>query len=1001
MTGGLITEAGSVQFPMVRHAAEIGWTPLAPAQALAMRGGEAGLLFQGELEGALRRFNPWMTDSAVRSVVENLQALPPTIDGNRQMLAWLRGERQWYDETEERHRQVRLVDFDNPAANAWHVTWEWRLTPPARKGNRADVMFAVNGVPVAIVEHKNPTDADAIERGVTQLRRYEVETPELMGAAQLFNVTHLLDYWYGVTWNLSRRYMARWKETPEESYRFAVQSFFEPTDFLRTLRDWILFYVEDGETRKTVLRQHQRRAVDRVVARCAAPAKRRGLIWHTQGSGKTFTLLTAARLILESRDRFGASTVVVVVDRRELEGQLAGWVERLLGEMQQQDIAVWRAGTKEHLRELLASDTRGLIISMIHKFEGIEKDANLRDSIYVFIDEAHRSVARELGTYLMAAVPNSTIVGFTGTPIARTEHGEGTFKIFGADDDLGYLDRYTIAESIEDETTLPIRHMIAPSEMTAPAGQLDREFLALAELDGVTDVDELNRVLDRAVGLRTFLTADDRIEKVATFVARHFRENVFPLGYKAFLVGVNREACAKYKRALDKLLPAAWTMPVYSENSDDIVKRPLVAGLQLSDEQEKEVRLTFKRAGDDPKILIVTDKLLTGFDAPLLYCMYLDKPMRDHVLLQAIARVNRPYVDANGVGKRIGLVVDFVGVLRDLKKALQFDSSDVSGVIEDLDLLTRDFQTKMAKARAEYLDAPSDDSDGLVQAVEPSPEYVVRADDDARLEQIVFGRFLSPEAREDFYAVYKELEALWEILSPSAELRDYIRPFRRLAKLYAVVRNAYSNRPDFVADLAHKTQRLVEDSATMHGLGNLTKAVTFDLRTLAALRDEPGSEEAKVFNLVRGFQAEVEREPDLEAVLRPLKERAEQVLKGLEDRTTAGLGAMDMLEAVARDKEDAVAAARESTLPPKAFGVYWTLKDDHALQAAGVGTVDFAQEVQALVSRFPNAAVNMEEQRRLRASLYQPLLKVESGERGRIVKHTLTILLGGATDADM
>ena len=138
---------------------------------------------------------------------------------------------------------------------------------------------------------------------------------------------------------------------------------------------------------------------------------------------------------------------------------------------------------------------------MIHKFEGIEKDANARDNIYVFIDEAHRSVARELGTYLMAALPNSTIVGFTGTPIARTAHGEGTFKIFGADDDQGYLDKYSIAESIEDETTLPIRHMMAPSEMTVPAAQLDREFFALAEMEGVTDVDELNRVLGPGCGV--------------------------------------------------------------------------------------------------------------------------------------------------------------------------------------------------------------------------------------------------------------------------------------------------------------------------------------------------------------------------------------------------------------------------------------------------------------------------------------------------------------------
>ena len=997
MTELSITEAGSVQFPMVRHAAEIGWAPLRPVDALAMRGGEAGLLFRGILEDALHRFNLWMTDDAVRSVVENIHALPPTIEGNRQMLAWLRGERQWYDEAEQRHRQVRLVDFDEPSANVLQVTWEWRLKPPARKGNRADVMFVVNGVPVAIVEHKNPTDADAIERGITQLRRYEIETPELMGAAQLFNVTHLLDYWYGVTWNLSRRYMARWKETQEESYRFAVQSFFEPTDFLHTLRDWVLFYVEDGETRKTVLRQHQRRAVGRIVERCTEATRRRGLVWHTQGSGKTFTLLTAARLVLEAKEEFRNPTVVVVVDRTELEGQLAGWVERLLGEMQQQDIVVSRARSKEELRGLLATDRRGLIISMIHKFEGIEKDANARDNIYVFIDEAHRSVARELGTYLMAALPNSTIIGFTGTPIARTSHGEGTFKIFGADDDQGYLDKYSIAESIEDETTLPIRHMMAPGEMTVPAEQLEREFFALAEMEGVTDVDELNRVLDRAVGLRTFLTADDRIEKVAAFVADHFRENVLPLGYKAFLVAVSREACAKYKQALDALLPPEWTVPVYSENTNDVVERPLVAELQLSEEREKDIRLMFKKASENPKLLIVTDKLLTGFDAPLLYCMYLDKPMRDHVLLQAIARVNRPYVDGEGHSKPIGLVVDFVGVLRELKKALQFDSSDVSGVIEDLDLLMHDFHDKIEEAKATYLDS---DDDGRV--AETRAVYATAGGSaDQLLEQIVYTRFLDTDARKGFFSAYKEIEALWEILSPSAELRDHIDTFRRLTQLYTVVRNAYADRPDFVADLAHKTRRLVEESAAMHGLGNLTKSVTFDVHTLTALRKEYGSDEAKVFNLVRGLQAEVQSEPGLESVLRPLKERAESVLKDLEARTTTGLTALDMLEVLAKEKETAVAAARDSTLPPRAFGVYWTLKDDVALQAAGVSAMEFAEEAQALAERFPNAAVNADEQRRLRTSLYNPLLRVESGERGRVVDQTLTILLGGDTDVDI
>ena len=642
MTEHNLSEADTVQFPMVHHAVEIGWTPLSPQEAREKRGGADGVFFREELETKLAQFNPWMSADAIRQVIERLEAVPLTIEGNRQMLSWLRGERQIFDDDELRSRRVQVVDFDSPAENSLHVTWEWRVNPPARKGNPADVMFVVNGIPVAIVEHKNPKDSNAIERGVSQLRRYEQETPELLAAPQIFNVTHLLDYWYGVTWNVNRRYMARWKQQRDESYRFAVQSFFEPTDFLRTLKEWILFYVEDGETRKSVLRQHQRTAIDKIVARCQDRTKQRGLIWHTQGSGKTFTLLTAARLILENKDQFGSATVILVVDRTELEGQLKGWVERLLGEMQQLDIPLWRANSKAEMQRLLRNDSRGLIISMIHKFEGIDKDANDRDGIYIFIDEAHRSIAKELGTYMMAAVPNATLIGFTGTPIARTEHGEGTFKIFGVDDEQGYLDKYSISESIEDETTLPLRYTLAPSEMVVPAERLNREFFELAADEEITDVEELNRVLDRAVGLRAFLAADDRIEKVAASVAQHFRENVMPLGYKTFLVAVSREACAKYKVALDKHLPPEWSVPVYTENINDSFERPLVAELQLSPEQEEDTRLIFKKADENPKILIVTDKLLTGYDAPLLYCMYLDKPMRDHVLLQAIARGEPP-----------------------------------------------------------------------------------------------------------------------------------------------------------------------------------------------------------------------------------------------------------------------------------------------------------------------------------------------------------------------
>ena len=980
-----ISESGTVQFPMVAHAAGIGWIPVTPDLAKLKRGGEDGTLFRDEVEAALAKFNPWLSNDAIRQIVEKLDAIPPTIEGNREVLAWLRGERQWYDDVEEqRHRRVQLIDFDGPNENTLHVTWEWRLKPPARKGNRADVMFLVNGIPVCIVEHKNPKDGSALDRAITQLRRYEIETPELIAAPQLFNVTHLLDYWYGATWSANRRSMARWKQRRDESYRFAVQAFFEPNEFLRTLQQWILFYVEDGETRKSVLRQHQRIAIDKIIQRCEDSAKRRGLVWHTQGSGKTFTLLTAARLILEDKERFRNATVILVVDRTELEGQLKGWVERLLGEMQQQDIPVWRAGSKAEVQELLQTDKRGLIVSMIHKFEGIDKNTNTRDHIYVFIDEAHRSVAHDLGSYMMAAVPNATIIGFTGTPIAKTEQGEGTFKIFGADDERGYLDKYSIRESIDDETTLPIRHTMAPSEVTVPAERLDKEFFELAESEGVTDIDELNKVLERAVGLRTFLTADDRIAKVAAFIAKHFKESVEPLGLKAFVVGVNREACAKYKRALDALLPPEWSEVVYTENAADVVERPLVAELQLSEQREEDVRALFKKPSELPKILIVTDKLLTGYDAPVLYCMYLDKPMRDHVLLQAIARVNRPYVDAKGIQKRVGLVVDFVGVLRELKKALKFDSEDVSGVIEDLDLLLKDLLAKLERARRDFLDASQVGGESA----------------DERLERVVYGRFLEAEARKVFFDAYKDIEQLWEIVSPAAELRDHIESFKRLAHLYATVRNAYADQVVYGADLAHKTARMVRESASIEGLGSLIKTITFDTRTIDGLRHERGSDEGKVYNLIRGLNKEIDENPDLAPVLVTLKERSDRIRKDLENRIMTGLAAMDQLAALAAERDAALRAAKETGLSPRAFGVYWRLRDDPSLRAADIDAKKLAVEAESLLVRFPNARYNVDEQRQLRAALYRPLLALDQAARSRVIDVIIPVLIDGGEERD-
>ncbi len=440
-----------------------------------------------------------------------------------------------------------------------------------------------------------------------------------------------------------------------------------------------------------------------------------------------------------------------MIDRNELEDQML------------KNLAALGLGNLEHadsiarLNQLLRDDYRGIIVTMIHKFRDMPANLNTRSNIYVLIDEAHRTTGGDLGNFLMAGLPNATYLGFTGTPVDKTAYGKGTFKTFGCEDDQGYLHKYSIADSIEDGTTLPLYYQIAPNEMLVPHETLDKEFLSLAEAEGVADIEELNKILERAVNLKNFLKGKQRVQQVAAFVARHYTQNVEPLGYKAVLVGVDREACALYKHALHQFLPAEYSEVVYTGNNND---SKLLKEFHLDPKRERQIRKSFGKLDQMPKILIVTEKLLTGFDAPVLYAMYLDKPMRDHTLLQAIARVNRPYEnEAQEMVKPHGFVLDFVGIFDKLEKALAFDSDEINAIVKDLKLLKVLFQNKMESKAPEYL--------GLIE----------RNFNDKDVDTLI-EHFRDPERRKEFFKEYKEIEMLYEIISPDAFLRPFIEDSR-------------------------------------------------------------------------------------------------------------------------------------------------------------------------------------------------------------------------------
>jgi type I restriction enzyme R subunit len=594
---------------------------------------------------------------------------------------------------------------------------------------------------------------------------------------------------------------------------------------------------------------------------------------------------------------------------------------------------------------------------MIHKFEGIRANSCLRDNFFVLIDEAHRSTGGDLGNYLMGALPNATLIGFTGTPIDKTAQGRGTFKTFGRDDPEWYLDKYSIRESIEDGTTLKLRHTLAPGEIRVPDAMLEQEFFQLAGTEGIADIDELNRILDRAIRLKTFLKTDSRIERVAQFVAQHFKENVDPLGYKAFLVAVDREACARYKEALDRYLPADWSAAVYTKLTTDVIDRPLVAKHQLPEAREKDVRKAFPKEGELPKILIVTDKLLTGYDAPILYCMYLDKPMRDHVLLQAVARVNRPYEDNRGLKKPCGLVIDFIGVLKELNRAFSFDSKEVSGVIEDLDVLLERFRELMGAPAARFLDAGP-------------------GTPDEQLERQLYEIYFDEERRREFFEFYKEVETLYEILSPDPALRDHIRTYHQLSDLYAALRSEYGSRGGLLTyELGRKTEMLIRQSDSMTGPAGTTRTVEYDAKALAALRRNPQSDTGKVMNLLRDLRTRI-AEDAAQPALRGILERAERIREDFEERQLSTKDALDQIQMLIDEETKAQQEQKRLGMDQQTFAIYWTLQKENL-----PGARELAKEIAAVFERFPNFARSADELRELKAEIYKALLREVSGKR--------------------
>jgi type I restriction enzyme R subunit len=507
---------------------------------------------------------------------------------------------------------------------------------------------------------------------------------------------------------------------------------------------------------------------------------------------------------------------------------------------------------------------------------------------------------------------------------------------------------------------------------------LEREFFDLKETEGISDIDELNGILNRAVKLKEMIKGSDRIDKIAKFVANHFTENVEPMGFKAFLVGVDREACALYKAALDTHLPPDYSRVVFSPSNNDSTE---LKRCHLTEDEEKAVRKAFIKKEENPKILIVTEKLLTGFDAPILYCMYLDKPMRDHVLLQAIARINRPYEDESGLVKPFGFVMDFIGIFDKLKKALAFDSDVVASVIQNIDVLKQLFTTLMRENAPEYL------------------PYARGWDDKAKERAIE--AFKTKDTREQFFKFFKQVQNLYDILSPDAFLRPYIEQYLALAELYALIRNAFSDRVYVDREVTAKTKQLLrketgidfpEFPRAIHELGP---------KELAAIKKSDAPTTAKILNLKRILKEIVSKEGGSKPFVLGIGERAAALEQSYDSRIQTSVDALDEAEKrkiaaleqetlreyenLAQEYVGADAERCRLKLDENTYAIYTVLKLVHKGNAPTI-----ANTVNALFEKYAEYQWDNKQEAQLRAEIFKTVRPLVGP--GKMIEVTNTLL---------
>ena len=841
------------------------------------------VLVEGQLRDALVRLNPPISAQRDRAdeVIYKLRAILLSVrtDGlvkaNEEFSTWLRGERSMPFGPNGQHVPIRLIDFDHLENNRFVVTTQFIYK--AGPERRFDLVLLVNGIPLVVGEAKTPVrPAVSWVDGAAQVHDdYEVNVPGFFVPNVLSFATEGKTFRYGSI-RMPLELWAPWRSA-EGTYtggfgevERAVRGLLRPAVVLDILQNFTLFATDKKHRKiKIIPRAQQYETVNQIVERVVAGRIKKGLIWHFQGSGKSLLMVFAAQK-LRVHPELRNPTVLIVVDRIDLDTQITATFNAV-------DVPnTVAANSRAELQTMLAQDARKVIITTIHKFGEAGGVLNERSNVVMMVDEAHRTQEGDLGTKMREALPNAFLFGLTGTPINKRDRN--TFWAFGADEDEhGYMSRYSFEESIRDNATLPLHFEARLVQLHVDQEAIDEAYQTLT--GRVSEEDQAN-LAKQAAKMAVLVKSPERVRTIVDDIAQHFRENVEPNGFKAQVVTFDRGACVLYKEALDEVLPpeaSAVVMSITQGDPEDWKRR-----FSLTREEEEKLLDRFRDPTDPLQILIVTSKLLTGFDAPVLQAMYLDKPMKDHNLLQAICRTNRPYPS-----KTHGLIVDYLGIFDDVAKSLDFDEKSVQQVISNLEELKRALPGAMRECLDyfESVDRTVGGYEGLIAAQECLPD---------------------DETRDAFAASYSVLSRHWEALSPDPVLLPYRDDYRWLSQVYESVQPPSGNGKLLWHALGAKTIELIHENVHVEAVRDDLETLIMDadvLEELAASKDPSKTKEIEIKILKRlrkhlGNPAFVRLGERLEA----LRQRHEQGL----------ISSMEFLKQLLELARDVVQAEKET-----------------------------------------------------------------------------------------